>query len=100
MKIYISGKITGTDDYMERFEAEEQRLKDEFPDTEIVNPAKIGANMPKTTTWQKYMSICYMLLDMCDAVSMMDGWKLSAGACVEYGYALARDMIIIGDERG
>jgi hypothetical protein len=39
MKTYISGAITGTTDYMERFEKAEQLLKAQG--REVVNPTKL-----------------------------------------------------------
>lgn len=89
MKVYISGPITGHDDYMERFEATEQYIKNKFGDNiEVVNPAKLNSMLPKMT-WKQYMDICLIILPMCDFICMMEGWEHSTGACIEYGYALA-----------
>ena len=89
MKVYISGPITGHDDYMERFEATEQYIKNKFGDNiEVVNPAKVNSMLPKMT-WKQYMKICLTILPMCDYIYMMEGWEHSTGACIEYGYALA-----------
>lgn len=89
MKVYISGPITGHDDYMERFEATEQYIKNKFGDNiEVVNPAKVNSMLPKMT-WKQYMDICLTILPMCDFICMMEGWEHSTGACIEYGYALA-----------
>ena len=89
MKVYISGPITGHDDYMERFEATEQYIKNKFGDNiEVVNPAKVNSMLPKMT-WKQYMDICLTILPMCDYIYMMEGWEHSTGACIEYGYALA-----------
>lgn len=93
MKIYISGPITGTDDYLERFAAAEERLKAEGG--EVINPAKVNAQLPASTTYNQYMAMAYMMLDMADAIYMLDGWEKSKGACIEYGYAKARDKIIV-----
>ena len=41
MKVYISGPITGHDDYMERFEEAEQEIRNKFGDNiEVVNKGK------------------------------------------------------------
>lgn len=93
MRIYLSGAITGTSDYMERFRVAEEKLTQ---DGYIVfNPAAVNAMMPKGTTYEEYMQVSLTLLDMCDAICMMDGWRDSKGANREYGYALAKDMIIV-----
>ena len=47
MKIYISGKITGTTDYMERFGNKQREL--EQKGYEVVNPALINSFLPKST---------------------------------------------------
>ena len=95
MKVYISGPITGHDDYMERFEEAEQEIRNKFGDNiEVVNPAKVNSMLPKMT-WKQYMDICLTILPMCDYIYMMEGWEHSTGACIEYGYALASDISII-----
>ena len=93
MRVYISGPITGTDDYMERFTAVESQLIQEG-DT-VVNPAAIMEHMPPDTVYEEYMRLSIELLKMCDYIYMMSGWNKSCGANREYGYALAKDMIII-----
>lgn len=93
MKIYISGAITGTTDYMERFEKAEKELIEQG--YSVVNPAKVNAQLPEDTTYEQYMKMSFCMLDMCDSIYMLKGWKKSCGANREYGYALASDMIII-----
>jgi hypothetical protein len=44
------------------------------------------------------MDICLRLLDRCDTIYMLDGWQQSKGANREYGYALAKDMMIIKED--
>lgn len=91
MRVYISGAITGTDDYEERFEkAEQELLKRGF---EVINPVKVNKNLPKTATHSEYMHISYALMDLCDAVYSMPGWKKSTGACMEFGYGVAKGKL-------
>lgn len=35
----------------------------------------------------------------CDAIYLLDGWQQSRGANREYGYALAKDMMILDENR-
>lgn len=93
MRIYISGPITGTDDYMERFKKVEEKLIQEG--YTVVNPAAIMEHMPPDTLYEEYMKLSIELLKMCDYIYIMRGWNVSCGANREYGYALAESMCII-----
>ena len=93
MKIYISGAITGADNYMERFAKAEKELTEKG--WSVVNPAKVNAQLPIDTTYEEYMRMCFCMLDMCDGIYMIKGWDKSCGANREYGYAMAKDMIIM-----
>lgn len=85
MKIYISGPITGTSDYQERFEAAEQIINANGDgDIIAVNPVKETANIPIGSPWETYMRACMKLIADCDAIYMLDGWSGSRGARLEY----------------
>lgn len=94
-KIYISGKITGTDDYMERFARAEKDLKKKFPEAEIINPARVNAELPKSTTYDQYMEMSMLLLKMCDTICMLNDWHCSDGAIAEYGFACCMKKKIV-----
>ena len=96
MKIYISGAITGTDDYMERFAKAEKELTEQG--YSVVNPAKVNAQLPEDTTYEEYMKMSFCMLDMCDGIYMLKGWKKSWGANRELGYAMAKNMIIMYEQ--
>lgn len=91
IRVYISGPITGTTDYMERFEAAEKRLNGEYS---VINPAKVNSNMPEDTTHEEYMNMSICMLSMCDAIFMLNGWEDSIGACEENIYALKNGIRI------
>ena len=92
-KIYISGPITGIEDYMKNFDQAEKELKS--VGFSVVNPAKILSQMQEDTKYEEYMDMSMMMLSMCDGIYMLKGWEKSTGANREYGYALASDMIIM-----
>ncbi len=96
MKIYISGPITNVLDYKEKFDEAEKHLKEKHPNAEIINPTMIV--LPASCTHEDYMNIDFMLLDLADAIYMLKGWDLSKGACMEYGYAIAKDLIVLKEE--
>lgn len=96
MKIYISGKITGNDNYMEEFKEAQDNLEKEG--CRVLNPAATCATLPPGTTYEEYMDIAFKLLDMADAIYMLRTWKDSKGANREYGYALGKGMEIIHEK--
>ena len=95
MRIYISGQISNLEksDYMERFATAEKESTEQG--YSVVNPAKVNAQLPEDTTYEEYMKMSFCMLDMCIAIFMLKGWKKSCGANREYGYAMAKDMIIM-----
>lgn len=92
--IYISGKITGTDDYIKRFEVAENRLI-KANGIFVINPAAINERLPKCCEYSDYMKVSLCLLSLCDTIYMLKGWETSAGARLEHDYAVANDYIII-----
>lgn len=95
-RIYISGKITGTEDYLERFENAQKMLEEEG--YSVLNPASVCSNMPEDTEYEEYMAICFTMLLMCRKVFMMKGWENSPGAIREREYAMVRDYEVIYEE--
>lgn len=94
-RVYISGAITGTTDYMERFEMAESKLLS--LGYEVVNPSTILSHIPTTSTHDEYMHISYALMDICNAIYMMDGWEKSKGANLEHDYAIDKEMNFVYD---
>lgn len=99
-RCYISGPITGTEDYLKRFAEYEKRLKTVMSCT-FMNPAKILFEMPEDTTCTEYMDMCETMLKMCDRIFLMSGWEHSKGARFEREYALMHGLTIYEeDENG
>lgn len=93
MKIYISGPITGTDDYMERFDRAEKMLTE--AGFSVVNPAKVNAQLPKDTEYGEYMDMSLTMLHMCEAVYFLNNWQNSNGAMIEFEEAYGNKKIIL-----
>ena len=85
MKVFISGPITGTEDYIDRF------LKAELELTQkgytVVNPAGVLAQLPVAFRWGTCMSITLALLEECDSIYMLKDWEHSKGAQIEHTFA-------------
>ncbi len=85
-KMYISGPITNTPDFMGKFAEAEKHLK--ARGFEVVNPATLTHK--HGTSWGEYMVEGLKALLYCDGVYMLKGWKSSRGACIEK--RLAQDL--------
>ena len=92
MRIYISGPITNTEGYRENFNQAYEMFKRKYPTAEVVNPA-ILSDLPLRN--DEYMELDLLLLDMCDSIFLMNGWDKSKGACIEYGYAMAKNLTFL-----
>ena len=100
MKIYISGPVTGTSDYIERFAKTEKHLSSSFGKIEIFNPVRHIINTlrnPEEIGWPFIMSI---LLDELrygnfTHIYLMQGWQNSSGAVIEQCYAKRLGMEFI-----
>ena len=63
IKAYISGPITGQDDYFKNFAKAETKLS--RLGFAAINPAAINAALPSTTTHAEYMHVSFALIDLC-----------------------------------
>lgn len=90
-KVYISGAITHDPLYKIKFAEAEKIIKDEG--WTPINPAKINESI-QNLPYEDIMDVCMTLIDIADAVFMLDTWKDSIGANREYGYALGCDKLI------
>ena len=84
MLVYISGKITGKENYKDDFLKAEQWLR--LNDHKVLNPSMLSEILPDLK-YNQLMVIDYKLIDLCDAIFMLDGWQRSKGACAELSYA-------------
>ena len=91
MRVYISGPITGHDDYKEKFAKVEKELT--AKGHIAINPARL--NDLVELTYEEYMQMDMLLLSFCDAIYMLPGWQQSRGANREYGYALGAGKTIL-----
>lgn len=94
-KIYIAGKITGIEDQaVALFDGAARWLSGRG--YEAVNPMLLGHDHDQR--WESYMKVCLKALIDCDAIYLIDNWRDSRGAVVEYNLALMLGMEILKQE--
>lgn len=80
-KVFISGKITGEEEYKTKFKVAQLYLENKGHI--VMNPAVL----PQGFEHQDYMEICYKMIDACDAVVFLNDWGKSQGAKLEQVYS-------------
>lgn len=98
MKIYISGPITGIDEYESLRAFNDAADKLARAGLTPVNPRRISG---WGLTWETYMQIAQTILysGEIDAVLMLKGWEKSKGATIEKTWAEANGIQIIYQPR-
>lgn len=95
MKLYLSGPITGVQNYREIFDDAAIQLRWRGYD-DVINPAELCGVLPIAyTPYETYMRICMELLSEADAIVLLPGWERSTGANREVGYAIGTDKIVL-----
>ena len=95
VKVYISGPITGVEDYKKPFE--EARAALEERGYIVLSPTMINPKFDMN--YEDYMSIDMAMLTQCSAIYLLKGWNHSSGACRELDYAIQHDYLIITDNK-
>ena len=79
--IYLSGPITGTSDYKDRFGAAADKLRKQG--YSVISPA----DLPDGYEYATYIHLCLTLIDTADIVLLLPGWGNSRGAILGRMYA-------------
>lgn len=79
-KVYIAGKISGDDDYTDKFYSYETDVSKLYE--VVLNPAVLPSGMAPAD----YMRICFAMIDTADAVMFIPDWEQSEGAKLEHQY--------------
>lgn len=95
MLVYISGKITGTNDFRERFEKIEEFLTNKG--YSCINPVKVADSLPELE-YNLIMAICLTLVTIADAMYAPKDYRLSNGASLEMECAKRLGKVIMYEE--
>lgn len=88
MKIYIAGKITGVENYKERFNNKAEQLRK--MGYIVMNPSVL----PQGFKHHEYLHINKAMIDVCDIIYFMDCWVESPGAKIELEYSILKSKIV------
>jgi hypothetical protein len=93
MIAYISGPITGNDNYKAQFAAAQAQL--EAKGWTVINPAELDAAIPLgIMEHREYIQIDLALLRKADCLVLLDGWEESSGANTELAQALTTGIYV------
>ena len=89
MKIYLAGKITGNENFVEEFKKAELTLKE--AGHVVINPSLLPVGFEHS----EYMKVCLPMVGICDAIYLLNGWESSRGANMEKDYAESWGKLVI-----
>lgn len=92
-KIYLSGKISGDPNFKEKFAQKAKELTEQGH--LVFNPAL----HPDMFTWEQFMELDLKALANCDSIYLLDDWKDSRGAKIEYDEALRLGKEVLFEEK-
>lgn len=91
MKVYLSGKITGTDLEVTREKFKNKEIELIKKEHEVVNPFDLE---PDGAEWSDYMKTDIRAMLNCDAVFFFRDFISSRGAMVEFNLAVTLNIIV------
>jgi hypothetical protein len=80
MKIYIAGKITGDENYREKFNQAQRKYENHGH--VVINPSVLPAGLSPAD----YMRICFAMIDTAEIVAFLPDYRESPGAMLELQY--------------
>ena len=108
-RVYISGPMTDrrtgkvSKKNIEAFFRAEERLRD-AGNIRIVNPARVWACrwpwLYRIVGYRLTLWYDLQLLKRCDAIYLLNGWKDSKGAYIEFKLALRRNLYVMTEQTG
>lgn len=97
MRIFISGKITGDNNYKANFATCEKALR--TMGYSVCNPVREGerlkATLGREPTYEEYLQYDLRQLSFCEGITMLDNWQDSNGSKIEHDYAVKHNIPVI-----
>ena len=93
MKVYISGKISGTDLTHTRKRFSDVADKLQSLGHEVTNPLCNG--LSETDPWEAHIAKDIANLLQCEGIYMLQGWEKSKGARIEQAIAKELELLIM-----
>lgn len=94
-KIFISGPMKGIKDFNKpAFDAAEEMLKNKG--YSVFNPSWMSFD--ESWSREEKSHIDFAIIDVCDAIYQLSGWRQARGAVMEYEYAMTKHKEIIEEE--
>ena len=87
MRVYLSGRIEGRNNYERQFENAEMWLR--LQGYTVINPVKVHESLPSDLSAEDLVGIDLALIGMCDMVFMLNGWQGDRRAEMELQIAKA-----------
>ena len=91
-KIYLSGKISGDPHFKEKFAQKAKELTEKG--FQVYNPTV----HPDMFSWEEFMELDLLALSKCDSIYLLDDWKDSRGAKIEYDEAVRLGKEVLYDK--
>lgn len=103
MKIYLSGRISGLFPELAaaNFDRAYKRIKERFPDSEVINPIKVAEKYPKKTNeheinyYRRILVIDMHYLSQCNIMVLLPDNQDSKGSKAEVAFAEACGIKIL-----
>lgn len=102
--VYVSGAITGIDNWEDHFKKGEQTVIKLFENEDIIIHSPLRFPKPdfdpndKVSEWNAYMKLSIERLLTCDTIYLLKGWEHSRGALLEFHIAREFNFNIIYEE--
>lgn len=73
MRIYIAGRIKGSNNYERQFENAEMWLR--LRGYKVINPVKVRKSLAQDLSDEQFIGVELTLLGLCDEIFMLNGWQ-------------------------